>query len=166
MSLREIDAQFRRCTTATPGQAGLLILLGALLLSACGADDRTANPDTNPGPTVADSQFSGHFTIADVADEGELLTLSAPYAVEFETEYGTLTVTGPCNDYLGSFSLEQNGRASITLPGATNKSCSVELSEEELLVVQLLERAANWTETTSGFRLESTSTRTSVSLAR
>lgn len=143
---------------------GLSILLCPVLLSACGSTGEVAEDAPRTGPTVADSKFAGQFAISAFTENEQTRELSVGYRVEFETEFGALTVTGPCNILFGSFSLESDGSASMTLPGATNKKCEPELKEEEVAVREALIQISKWTQITDGYRLTSEAELVSVSL--
>lgn len=132
----------------------LPLLLGALiLLNGCAADGSDGDQAGAKGgePRVADARFEGDFEIANISRDGQQIALSTAATLNFETVYGGLTVDPGCNTYFGSFTLEEDGTASITIAGGSREVCGA-LDTQELVVLQALAAVTAWIETDSGFR--------------
>lgn len=132
----------------------LPLLLGALiLLSGCGADgsDDDQGGVTGGEPRVADARFEGDFEIADISRDGQQVALSTAATLNFETVFGGLTVAPGCNTYFGSFTLAEDGTASITVAGGSKEDCGAR-DAQELVVLDALAAVTAWVETDTGFR--------------
>ena len=130
-------------------RALIVAFLGLLVLSACGSTDEPTGPggqsSAAPGPTVADARFDGRFTVIglDFAD-GPVEPALAP-VITIETEFGALTVEPGCNTYYGSFSLLDDGSASFTVTGGSNRDCP-DLADQEQAVLAVLDAVDGWAE--------------------
>ncbi len=132
----------------------LLPLLGVVMLFVgCAADDGTDPSPSDDGPRVADSRFEGDFAITAVSHDGQVDELSTPVRLNFETIFGALTVEPGCNIYFGSFTLAEDGSASLTIAGGSREDCG-RLAAQEELVLAALRAVDSWAEVDDGFRFE------------
>lgn len=135
----------------TRSPAILAVLL--VVLSACGsAGDGQAVVDDD-GPRVADIRFDGDFVISNLTTQGDPVPLAAVASLNIETEFGGLVVEPGCNTYYGSFTLTDDGTASFSVAGGTNRTCDG-LEQQDEPVIRTLTAVSSWSETTDGFRLE------------
>ncbi len=140
--------------------------MAALLLgAACGSSAEPTDPTASgTGPRVADARFEGDFFLDGVTMDGRLVPLETVATIKFETVFGGLQVKPGCNTYFGSFTLAEDGTASITVPGGTNQDCGG-LGFQEEAILTALAGVTSWAETADGFRLDGPSG-TSVALTR
>ncbi len=101
---------------------------------------------------MANARFDGDFIISDVTFDGRPVPLETVPTINFETVFGGLTVKPGCNTYFGSFTLAEDGTASITVPGGTSQDCG-DLGSQEEAVLAALAEVTSWAETDDGFRL-------------
>ncbi|MEM7274661.1 MAG: META domain-containing protein [Actinomycetota bacterium] len=155
-------SQGRSTGRSAAPRSGLLAVISILVvgLTACGAVDDGDGPDGGAGPVdpdrvqVADQRFDGGFLVTAVVLGGEPVELATIASVAIETEFGGLEVLPGCNTYFGSFSLEEDGTASFTIPGGSAQDCGPELGAQEEAVLAALTAATGWVETGDGFRFE------------
>lgn len=134
----------------------LLVATAAVVAftTACGSSAESIDgpADGDGGPRVANARFDGDFIISDVTFDGRPVPLETVPTINFETVFGGLTVKPGCNTYFGSFTLAEDGTASITVPGGTSQDCGGLGSQEEAVLAALAE-VTSWAETDDGFRL-------------
>lgn len=141
-----------------------VLLTMVLLLSACGADAETGS-DGDPGPNsggqngegprVADARFEGDFLVEQLSDGSGPVPLFTTPSINFETVFGGLTVKPGCNTYFGSFTLAEDGTASMTVAGGSTEDCGG-LAPQEEAILETLASVTSWTEVDGGFRLDGT----------
>lgn len=138
-------------STGGDTHAAILAVL-LVVLSACGSagDGQTVDDD---GPRVADAQFDGDFVISDLMLQGEPVPLAAVASLNIETEFGGLVVEPGCNTYYGSFTLTDDGTASFSVAGGTNRTCDG-LEQQDLPVIRALTGVSMWSDLGDGFVLE------------
>ncbi len=143
----------------------LIGFLLALVVSAgCGSSDGFDDEPVGPvdgGPRVADARFEGTFEIVDVMVDGVEIALDQRPIIEIEAEFGGLTVMPGCNTSFGSFSLDEDGRASFTVTGGTEIDCGP-LADQETAILTALATVDQWSETDDGFRFDGASVSISV----
>ena len=129
----------------------------ALFLIGCGtaADSETGGGGIPDGyPTIASADFQGTFEIVGATIAGqplELVTISTRQ-IDFDVVTGAATVDLGCERRLGSFTLADDGQASITLTGRIEiEPCSPSDVDDSL--VELIDRIERWEPTDGGFRL-------------
>ncbi len=137
-----------------------IVALGAsvLLLAACAADDTASGAAIPDGyPTIASAEFNGSFAItaATVAGSAVELDPASSRLVGFDVVTGAAEVDLGCDRRLGSFTMTDDGRASITLTGQiVVDPCSPSDVDDDLWA--LIERVERWESTDGGFRLIAT----------
>lgn len=111
----------------------LIASLAALTMSACSADVDDTNAST-PGGGIG------------VLDGGWILSSEDRFMLlEVADATSTITVHTDCNSRFGSYTLEQDGIASFSLPGATKKACDAQATTLERTAVETLEDVTSWT---------------------
>ncbi len=140
------------------------LLLAIVVITGCGSDGFDNEPlgPVDDGPRVADARFDGTFEIVGVALDGAEMALDQRPMMEIEAEFGGLTVMPGCNTFFGSFSLDNDGRASFTVTGGTEIDCGP-LADQETTILAALAAVDQWSETDDGFRFDGDSVSVSVS---
>lgn len=142
---------------ARSGRAIVAISSAIVLLIGCGsaADSEIAGNGIPSGyPTIASADFQGAFEITGATVDGRSLDLGAASSrqVTFDVVTGAATVDLGCDRRLGSFTLDADGRASITLTGRIEvEPCSP--SDVDDALVDLIERVERWERAGDGFQL-------------
>lgn len=114
-------------------QRWLIGSLAALALSACSAHaDGTGASTPGGGIGVLDGGWV-------LASQDRLIVLDVDDATS------TVTVHTDCNDRFGSYTLDPNGTASFSLPGATKRACEDGATKLEQTTVETLEDVTSWT---------------------
>jgi len=142
--------------------AGLILAL--VLISGCGSADEFDDEPIGPiddGPRVADARFDGTFEIVELIVDGDAVALDQRPTIEIEAEFGGLTVMSGCNTSFGSFSLDEDGRASFTVTGGTEADCGP-LADQETAILAALAAVDQWSEADEGFRFDGGSVAVSV----
>ncbi len=105
-------------------------------------------------PTVASERFHGAFEAVSVRAEGEVLTLEVPPMIVIDVVTGGVEAGFGCNQYLGSYTLADDGVASFTFAGGTSEQCpGGRVVEQTLLAV--FERVDRWEDAGGGFTVTS-----------
>ncbi len=110
---------------------------------------------------MADARFDGTFDITELLVDGSSVALEQRPMIEIDAEFGGLTVLAGCNTSFGSFSLDEDGRASFTVTGGTENDCGP-LADQETAILAALAAVDQWSETDDGFRLDGPSVSVSV----
>lgn len=136
-----------------------------VVLGGCGASDDGGGGPVGPaddGPRVADARFDGRFDIVEVVLDGTDVPIGQEVTLDIEAEFGGLTVRPGCNTYFGSFSLDDDGRASFTVTGGTEMDCG-RLTGQERAILDALDAIDHWEGTEVGFRFAGSASSVSVS---
>lgn len=119
-----------------------------LSLGCIGCGSETASGSDIPAdfPTVAATGLDGVYEITSVETDagGGQIDFAATPTVAIDVVTGSLTVDTACNRHLGSFTLDEGGRASFTLTGGTTDECPAELAARDDLLVQVLAGTRQW----------------------
>ena len=127
----------------------LVILSGCVPADPVSGDSIPANYPTIASPTV-----QGRFEIVELSDDGGAADLAGPVTptVAFDVVTGELRIETGCNQYLGSFTLDPDGRASFTVAGGTREQCP-DGQELERQTLDAFGRIDGWTEVGDGLEL-------------
>lgn len=133
------------------------LVWSALVLIGCAAGpDSGTSPSGIPigYPTIASTDFNGMFEIIDATVDGMTVALGAASTsvVEFDVVTGAATVDLGCDRRLGSFTLDGDQRASITLTGRIEVEPCTESDLDDVLW-DLIGRLERWEPADNGFRL-------------
>ncbi|MFV9505371.1 MAG: META domain-containing protein [Oscillochloridaceae bacterium umkhey_bin13] len=137
----------------------LALILGAILLTACGAPAGNATSNNQAGqPPMATTPSEDAVTqnptdlpsdlvdtkweLSEINGQPAIKDASRPNEIEFSSE-GQVAGSAGCNRFFGSFS---GGEGSISFGpiGSTMMACSDELMQQEMRVFQLLESAVSY----------------------
>ncbi len=119
----------------------------SLFCQACGTETVPESGIPSDFPTVAAPELNGVYEITSVkpqSDGGGQIDFAATPTVELDVVTGALTVDTACNRHLGSFTLDESGRASFTLTGGTVDECPDELATQDDLLMQVLSGVRQW----------------------
>ncbi|MEM9564158.1 MAG: META domain-containing protein [Actinomycetota bacterium] len=137
-----------------PWRFAIGLVAVSLLLVGCGADELDDGPDTVfDGPRVAHPRFDGRFEIVELDGADGRTALRQSPSLTIDARFGRLEVDPGCNTYLGSFTLDEDGRASFTITGGTGFDCE-DLADQELAVLDALDGVDAWSEDGDGFRFD------------
>ncbi len=130
------------------------VLLGlVLVLSGCGTTETTESTIPVGFPTIAPAALDGVYEITAIAPPSSgantLQLVPAP-TVELDVVTGTLSVDTACNRHLGSYSLDEDGRASFTVTGGTVDQCQAEIAAQDELLLEVLAAIDQWVESDGG----------------
>jgi hypothetical protein len=146
-------------TSRRPRLAGALLpLLATAVLAGCGRDGSDLETGIPSGyPTVASSDVDGRFDMTEIVAEGHGVDLDgrATPVVSVDVVTGGIEVDVVCNRYLGSFTLDPDQRASVTLTGGTSEDCGAD-NRLEAAIVEIFDRVDHWDRSAGGFQLTST----------
>ncbi len=144
---------FRAFNRWRPGHNGLAVLaIGlALTLAACGATETIDSESEIPVgfPTIAPAEVNGVYELTSVQpsiSETTDIAFTATPSAELDVVTGTLAIDTACNRYLGSFSLEDDGRASFTITGGTSDECPAEVADQDDLMLEVLAATDQWSQ--------------------
>lgn len=133
------------------------MVFSALLLIGCASapDSETEGTGIPAGfPTIASPEFHGSFEITEVT-VGETpvdLEPASTRLIEFNVVTGAATIDLGCDRRLGSFTLDADRQASITLTGRIEVDpCPP--SDADNALWDLIERVEQWEPAGDGFRL-------------
>ncbi len=147
--------------TPNPRRLRLLavVVVAAMLLAAgCGRDEPGGGPDPLlDGPRVAHPRFDGRFDIVELTGAGGSTALRQAPSLTIDARFGRLEVNPGCNTYLGSFTLDEDGRASFTVTGGTRQDCG-DLTDQETALLGALDGVEAWVVEPDGFRFDGRST--------
>lgn len=118
----------------------------AMLTVSCAADSEETGVPVG-FPTIAAENLGGVYNIVQIepVDAGPTpLVLSVTPTVELDVVTGSLTIDTACNRHLGSFTLDDQGRASFTIPGGTTDACPDEAAAEDQLLLNILDETSQW----------------------
>ena len=142
----------RRQIGGTAASIGLATLF--LVGCAAGADSQPQNGAVPDGyPTIASTDFNGMFEIAEATIDGAPLSVGAAATtiMEFDVVTGAATVDLGCDRRLGSFTLADDMRASITLTGRIEiEPCTASAIDDALW--ELIDRLERWEPVNGGLR--------------
>jgi len=130
-------------------RAGRWVVVGLVLgLAGCGTQEAFESDIPVGFPTIAPAEVAGTYDIVIFAPPpggGEdPPDFSATPTVDLDVVTGALTVVTPCNQHLGSFSLEADGRASLTITGGTNDDCPT-AEGAQVLLLEVVAGVNRWT---------------------
>lgn len=125
----------------------LAVVASTLLMAACGTGDPGAD---SAGPTVAPTRIGGTYEIERLVVDGADATIGelgvdGARRVVIDAEFGGLRIETACGALLGSFTLEADGSAGVTVAGGSTRECSAAAAEQRAELLAALGRVDGWT---------------------